>query len=525
MPRKTGYFWLAALLSGWAVDFLFWGKTPGISVLIWVGWVLALGLTLGYKEGIRPSKVNFLVVALAILAGAVPFLRREPFTLFVACLLAFCLLCLLAFSFRNGYWVFYRIWDYLVATLRLIGEWFTGGLRLKRSPVAESDGAKPAGKKGTNTVLLVLLGILLALPILGVFGALLSAADPIFGARLADFLAIFNIENLPEYLFRLAYILVLTYFIAGSFVHAFYNRHDEIPDAARNGFKSFMSWIPAAVILFLVDLLFVAFVVVQFTYFFGAHSNITAEGYTYAEYARRGFFELVSVAVISLVLVFGLGAITQRKTRSQQNILAALNLVLICLVLVMLLSSWQRLNLYEEAYGYSRLRAYTTVFIPWLGALLVAAGVLDVLGKMRWFGLSLVIVIVGFSFSLPILNIDRFIASRNIDRADSGEEFDAAYLATLSSDAVPTMFGGYYAADLDPLDKAKLGASLACMSQRLLQAPENPWQSYNLPDATASALFIANQEMLAKYPLTMKDGFWQVDAGEIQFSCNSVYLD
>ena len=106
----------------------------------------------------------------------------------------------------------------------------------------------------------------------------------------------------------------------------------------------------------------------------------------------------------------------------------------------MLLSSWQRLNLYEEAYGYSRLRAYTTVFIPWLGALLVAAGVLDVLGKMRWFGLSLVIVIVGFAFSLPILNIDRFIASRNIDRAVSGEEFDAAYLASLSSDAVPTMF-------------------------------------------------------------------------------------
>ncbi len=192
-----------------------------------------------------------------------------------------------------------------------------------------------------------------------------------------------------------------------------------------------MSWIPAAVILFLVDLLFAAFVVVQFTYFFGAHTNITAEGYTYAEYARRGFFELVSVAVLSLVLVFGLGAITQRKIRSQQIVLTALNLVLICLVLVMLLSSWQRLNLYEEAYGFSRLRTYTTVFIPWLGALLVAVGVMDLLGKMRWFALSLLIATVGFVFSLPVLNIDSFIANRNIDRAVYGEEFDAAYLASL----------------------------------------------------------------------------------------------
>ncbi len=525
MPRKTGYFWLAALLGGWAVDFLFWGKTPGISVLIWVSWVLLLGLTLGYMEGIRPSRVNFLVVALAIISGAVPLLRREPFTLFTACLLAFCLLCLLAFSFRKGFWVYYRIREYVVASLRLIAEWFAGGLRLKGSSTAQADESKSAKKKGANTVLLVLLGILLALPLLGIFGALLSAADPIFGERLENFLAIFDIENLPEYLLRLFYILVLTYFIAGSLVHAFYNTHDEKPDPAKDGFRPFMSWIPAAVILLLVDLLFAAFVVVQFTYFFGAHTNITSEGYTYAEYARRGFFELVSVAVLTLVLVFGLGAITQRKTRSQQIVLAALNLVLICLVLVMLLSSWQRLNLYEEAYGFSRLRTYTTVFIPWLGALLVAAGVMDLLGKMRWFALSLLIATVGFVFSLPILNIDSFIASRNIDRAVSGEEFDAAYLASLSADAVPTMFSGYYTADLEPMDKVKLGASLACMSRRFLTAPKQPWQSYNIPDATASALFAANREMLEKYPLREQDGFWQADASGTPLSCSPVFVD
>jgi hypothetical protein len=65
MPRKTGYFWLAALLGGWAVDFLFWGHTPGISILLWVGWILLLGIGLGVVEGIRPSRINIIVVVLA----------------------------------------------------------------------------------------------------------------------------------------------------------------------------------------------------------------------------------------------------------------------------------------------------------------------------------------------------------------------------------------------------------------------------------------------------------------------------
>jgi hypothetical protein len=525
MPRKTGYFWLAALLGGWAVDFLFWGHTPGISILLWVGWILLLGIGLGVVEGIRPSRINIIIVVLALLAGAVPLLRREPFTLFTACVLAFCFLCLLAFSFPNSYWIFYRIRDYLAAILRLIADWFAGGLRLKKSSSGEAETQKTTGKKGGNTVLLVLLGILLALPLLGIFGALLSSADPVFGSRLADFLKVFNIENLPEYLFRLFYILVLTYFIAGSFVHAFYNRHDQKPDSANDTFHPFLSWIPAAVILILVDLLFLSFVVIQFTYFFGAQSNITAEGYTYADYARRGFFELISVAVMSLMLVFGLGAITQRKTRAQQTVLAVLNMVLICLVLVMLLSSWQRLNLYEEAYGYSRLRTYTTVFIPWLGALLVAVGIMDMLGRMRWFALSLVIIIAGFVFSLPLLNVDHFIANRNIDRAVAGEEFDAAYLAILSADAVPAMFDGYYKAGLSPIDKTKLGASLACMSRQFLPAQKQTWQSFNLPDATATALFVANREMLSKYPLSQNDGLWQADAGGTPLPCSANIWD
>ena len=524
MPRKTGFFWLAALLGGWAIDFLFWGKTPGISITIWVAWVLALGIGLGFFEGVRPSPVNLIAVVAAVLAGAVAFLRREPFTIFTAFVLAFCCLCLLTFSYRNGFWVLYRVRDYLMSALRLIADWFVGAFRLKRVPAVEGESTS-GKKKGASTALLVILGILLALPLLGILGALLSSADPVFGKKLGDLLEVFNLENLPEYLFRLFYILVFTYFIAGSLVHAFYNKYDEKPDPQKDTFKPFLSWIPAAVILFLVDLLFLFFVVVQFTYFFGAQTNISAEGFTYADYARRGFFELVSVAVISLCLVFGLGAVTRRETPGHRIVLVVLNTVLIALVLVILLSSWQRLTLYEQAYGFSRLRTYTTVFIPWLAALLLAAGVMEITGRMRRFALGLVIVITGFVFSLAILNVDGFIANRNIQRAEAGEKFDAIYLSGLTSDAVPVMFEAYLSGGLSPVDQEKLGASLACMSTRYLPVQKKPWQSYNLPDAAATALFVANQDHLRKFVLTDSEGFWEVRAGGETISCISNVFD
>ena len=48
-----------------------------------------------------------------------------------------------------------------------------------------------------------------------------------------------------------------------------------------------------------VNLLFLVFVWIQFVYLFGGQANISAEGYTYAEYARRGFFDAPPAAGIS----------------------------------------------------------------------------------------------------------------------------------------------------------------------------------------------------------------------------------
>lgn len=526
MPRHSRLFWLAALAAGWAADLLFWGKTPGISLFIWISLILTLGIVIGWQEGIKPAVKN-IVLILAVLGMAfVTFLRKEPFTAFTALMLSFSALSLLAFSYQKASWFGYRLRDHLLAGMRLIGSMFSRAISLRRKPAENGESEEhAASRKPQRHFWSILLGLLLALPIVGILASLLSSADPIFSARLADFLEYFDIDKLPEYIFRLCYILILAYFIAGSFVHALYNPHEEKPDLSQDFFKPFLGWVEAIVILVAVDLLFIAFVSIQFQYFFGGGANITAEGYTYAEYARRGFFELVGVAVISLLLYLGLGAITRREEKVQRGLFTGLSLLLIALVLVMLVSSWMRLAMYEDAYGFSRLRTYTHVFIPWLGALLVATAIMEVVQKQHRFALALIAVVFGFGISLAVLNVDAFIVDQNVRRAERGEQFDATYLLSLSQDAVPAMFDAYHGDALSTADHNAMGGMLACMSKEYLTAEKQPWQSFHLSGDHAIRLFKEYQKELDQYPMKNGEWNWEVKINGEFVPCYPVYMD
>jgi len=103
----------------------------------------------------------------------------------------------------------------------------------------------------------------------------------------------------------------------------------------------------------------------------------------------------VGVAILSLLLYLAFNAITKRESKPAQVGFSALSVLLIANVLVILASSLMRLLMYEDAYGFSEVRTYTHVFIFWLAGLLVAAIVLELIRKRGYFGLALMITIVG----------------------------------------------------------------------------------------------------------------------------------
>ncbi len=363
----------------------------------------------------------------------------------------------------------------------MIGGGFSGAVLLasKKNASPSLEGTHP--KKSWSKVWPILRGILIALPILAIFAILLSSADPIFGDWIKT---VFNLEKLPEYLFRLFYILLIAGFLTGIYLKAILPAHTaEKPDPNQPWMKPFLGWTEGAIVLTAVNLLFLTFVIIQVRYLFGGAANISETGYTYAEYARKGFFELVAVAVLSLGLYLVLNTITRTEKRGAKIAFSVLSILLMANVTVILASSLMRLMLYEQAYGFSRLRTYTHVFIYWLAALLVVTIVLELIHKRGHMGLALSSCWLVLA-RVAILNVDGFIVNQNVRQAGSGEALDVSYLNSLSTDAVPAMIHQYSNPAVPVATREKLGGSLACRQKVTINPSELPWQEFNLSKQT-----------------------------------------
>jgi Domain of unknown function (DUF4173) len=185
--------------------------------------------------------------------------------------------------------------------------------------------------------------------------------------------------------------------------------------------------------------LFGVFMAIQGAYLFGGLATLERTGMTYADYARRGFFELVTVAALAFGLVCGLAVITRRESQAQRRWFCGVSGALIVLVIGLLISAWQRMALYQQAYGYTQLRLYTQAFMVWLAVALVL--LLIALLRERPLLVSIGGLISGLAVlaALNVLNPDAMIVRENIARATQGSELDSEYFYELSADAVPTL--------------------------------------------------------------------------------------
>lgn len=527
MKNNPNRLWFIVILLGWAFDFLFWEKPGvGINFFLFVSLCLGTGIYLLKTDGLRLApRSSLLLLPIAFLA-AVTFIRQEPMTTFLSVAMTLFLMGVFAITYLGGQWMKFSLLDYLLGYLRLLGSMLVRPLGF--SAEVRKDQPSRSERRGSH-VWSVIRGIVIALPVIAVFASLLSAADPIFEERFDAFIKVFNIENLPEYIFRLVYILVAAYALAGTYLHAA-QRSDE-PLNEKSLVPSFLGFTEAAIVLGSVAALFAVFVVIQFQYFFGGQANIAVEGYTYSEYARRGFGELVAVAFFSLLLLLGLGAITRRETDGQRRTFSTLGVILLGLVIVMLVSAFQRLALYEFAYGFSRLRTYTHVFMIWLGLLLAAVVVLEVLRRERAIGLTMVLALLGFVVSLGVLNVDAFIVRQNVQREVRGlgeeaplqehPELDAQYFLNLSDDAVPPLVEAFSDKSLPADVRKKLGAALVCKQHdRGLVSQEVPWQAFHISRYLADLRFQEIEKDLASYALVETDRSLTVETpGGEEFSC------
>ncbi|NIS81376.1 MAG: DUF4173 domain-containing protein [Anaerolineales bacterium] len=497
---------LVALMLGLLFEILFDGHTIGISFFIWATACVVALMGLAASEGVRPSRPEvFISLGILVFAG-LTFFREEPMSVFLAIWPTLFLFGVWIHAFHRGRVIDYGWLDFTVATIQVPVEGW-----LRPWPVASSAWRQVIGEREARSGVFALLrGILLAFPLVVIFLGLLVSADMIFADYVEEALRWLDIERIARFIRRLFVVILSALFFLGVLVAA-------LRDSGKRkliGFEKpvvspFLGFVEAAVILASVDLLFAAFVAVQFTYLFGGEANITAAGYTYSEYARRGFGELTFLAFLSLGLIMALGSWTKRQAPRQRAWFNGLSASLVGFMGVILFSALKRLLLYEAAYGFTRLRTYTHVAIVWLGIMFAVFLILLFLDRLRRFAPAAVLGMLGFALTVNLLNVDAFIVRQNMRRFQDTGDIDLPHMILLSTDALPALIG--FVDELPSDTQEELLPQLACQREMLEEhTKELSWQSTHWSRAQAAWAFESVAAQLDSYEVEHNRDGWFV---------------
>ena len=301
---------------------------------------------------------------------------------------------------------------------------------------------------GWRSAAAVARGLVIATPLLVVFGALFMSADAVF-AELVGSVVRFDFERIASHILLFSILAWLSTgylraFLTGTALPSPADRRQGI-DARDRPAPQWLAlgMTEVATALAAIDLLFLVFVIVQFRYLFGADTlvQITPD-LTYAEYARRGFFELVVAVVLVVPVLLAADWLLDRRVPRDALVFRGLAGLQIGLVLAITASALQRLRLYHASYGLTESRFYAMVLLIWIGAMLFWLAATVLRGRRDSFAFGTLASGLATVALLFVVNPDAVVARTNVARmasADASVRFDVAYATSLSADAVPVL--------------------------------------------------------------------------------------
>ncbi len=279
----------------------------------------------------------------------------------------------------------------------------------------------------------LIAGLALAVPIVLVFGALFSSADPTF-AGFASRLTDWDLGPLMTH----AMIVFAFAWLAAGMLRAWLFKTRALPiiqggDAVTLSATSIGMAVGAMVMVFLV------FVAIQARYLFGGAALVeSVTGLTYAEYARRGFFEMVAASGLAFPVLYAADMVLQRDDARATRNVRALGTVQLLLVGVVMVSAALRLKLYMDAYGLTEDRITGAAILAWLGGCAGWFANTVLRGRRERFPFGALVGGFAVLAALNAVNPHALIARVNTSRsARGGTALDAAYLGRLSRDAAP----------------------------------------------------------------------------------------
>lgn len=402
-----------ALFGGWAA---FHATGVGIGLSLTGIALLAVPLAAGDREDLVPRLPG---AALVAALWAVAAIRDAGWVVFL-CTAAAVVLTPLALAPQR------RFGGTAVA---VFGGWLEGlaeSFRWAKRGRRVKDGDRNATSMRNLWVALITAALLI------VFGGLFAAADSTFADLVVRLLPEINAAEFILRLFFAAFLFPL------GLLWAYTSVAKPNYDSARpEGEHRTVSRFELAVPLGALNLLFVAFIAVQLRVFLGGEAYVMeTAGLTFAEYARRGFWQLSFVAALALAVIAAAAWLAPKRTQADRWAARILLGTLCALSMVVIASALYRMYTYAETYGLTRMRVWIFTVEIWLAVLF--ALVIVCCWKLRAAWLPRAVLASGALalLGLTAANPDALIARYNIEHE---HQLDVDYLNGLSDDAVPEL--------------------------------------------------------------------------------------
>jgi hypothetical protein len=456
--RKT-LLW-TALALGLLAELLVWVGRPAVTGFAL--WVLLLAITItfhGYRYRISSLWHVLPWCACACLCAFLLVLRSYPGYIPLLLLMMMLSTVMVVATRDRADNLSLQTGDLLAAFLHVLC-WLATG------PTLLLAGTQQAQSNKRPNLGAWLRGLLLALPLLLVFMLLLMEADAGFSLKLEALAR--TLETEARFLvMRLLLFVWLALGLLGAMLLP-------LPFTISGpGFKPRLGKEETTALLGSLCLLFGFFTVQQLGYLFGGSETIAATpGLTVATYARRGFFELLAVSALTLVVLMATGHVSEDKQRFR-----LLAMVLLVCVFIMQGSAMQRLYLYIDNFGLTLARVLTTTLMLWLA--LVLTWYLLTLWKSQVRGFVYGSISSGMALMLLCLAINpaALVARTNLDRhLHQGHILDTNYLMSLGADAVPTVLARFDALE----GMAQCGITLHRLNMSVgLQEHSRDWRHFS----------------------------------------------
>ncbi len=334
----------------------------------------------------------------------------------------------------------WRFMRYIQALIQLIGgtvEHFVSAFsetsiflqNIKNKEEKCDEEGNPLPKKNSK-IIYVGIGILISIPLVAIILTLLCKADAVFKEAVDRILEFIDLENIIGVLITILFVFILSYAI----VRYLDEKSIKIEDKEHHVFEPVLA-ITVTSIITVIYLFFCGIQVVYLT--FGNYLTLP-EGYTYAQYAHEGFYELLTVCILNLAIVL----VTSYFFGESKVLKTILTVICVC-TYVMIASSAYRMILYVREYDLTRLRVYVLYGLIVLAILL--AGVIIYIFRESFplfrYGIAiLTAAVIILVFSHPTALIARY----NIyQMTEKHRVIDIKHLCRLGTDAIPVILDNF----------------------------------------------------------------------------------